>query len=140
VNKAFKGKIINALRRLSFSYPPRNNVKKRQQVGPATFECETCLIWIYEGSRDISSHLEKLDSEPPNGIAKGRTNMDHKEPVVPLENFKRGSWDWDQFINRMFCEEEGYQLLCSECHEDKTKEEDRIRKNIRQNKLTNKKN
>ena len=138
MNKQFKGKIINALRRLSFTYSPRNNAKSRQKVGPATFACEHCNIWIYEGSRNIDTQLDKLELKPPNGIIKGKTNMDHKEPVVPLESFKRGSWDWDQFINRMFCEESGYQLLCSSCHKVKTQKEDEIRKNIRQNKLTNK--
>lgn len=138
MDKKFKGKIINALRRLSFTYPPRNKVRKRQQVGPATFECEHCNIWIYEGSRDIDTQLEKLDSKPPKDLIKGKPNLDHKTSVIPLEGFTRGSWDWDEFINRLFCEEEEFQLLCSDCHDIKTKLEDEIRKEYRQKKLTKK--
>lgn len=136
MDKKFRGKIINALRKLSFSYPPRNKAKKKQQVGPATFECEHCGVWIYEGSRDIASQLEKLDSEPPKGIIKGKANMDHKNSVIPLESFTRGSWDWDEFINRLFCEEEDFQVLCAGCHDIKTRLEDEMRKEYRQNKLT----
>jgi hypothetical protein len=139
VDKKFKGKIINALRKLSFTYPPRNKVRKRQQIGPATFECEHCGIWIYEGSRDIASQLEILDLEPPVDLIKGKPNMDHLESVVPISGFKKGRWDWDEFINRMFCKESGFQLLCSSCHDIKTNLEDEMRKEHRQNKLTKKK-
>jgi len=138
MDKKFKGKIINAIRKLSFTYPPRNKVRKRQQIGPATFECEHCGVWIYEGSRDIDTQLEILDLEPPVGLIKGKVNMDHKESVVPLTGFSRGSWDWDEFINRMFCEETGFQALCSSCHELKTGDEDEKRKQYRKNKLTDK--
>lgn len=132
----FKGKIINALRKLTYSYPPRNSAKKRQKRGPNTFECEHCSIWIYEGTRTIDKQLEILAVSPPNGLVKGRTNMDHKEAVVPLSGFLRGSWDWDEFINRLFCAEEGFSLLCVECHDIKTKLEDEMRKEYKQNKLT----
>jgi len=139
MNPKFKGKIINAIRKLSFNYPPRNSVKKRMKRGPATFECEHCSVWIYEGTKDLSKQLETLDCKPPKALVKGRTNMDHKEPVVPLESFKRGSWDWDEFINRLFCEEEGFQLLCAKCHDIKTKEEDKKRAEYRKSKKLNKK-
>jgi hypothetical protein len=136
MEKKFRGKIINALRRLSFTYPPRNKVKNGQKVGPATFECEHCNIWIYDGKKDIDKQLEILDCKPPNGLIKDKTNLDHKDSVIPLESFSRGSWDWDEFINRLFCEEEGFQLLCSSCHDIKTKLEDGMRKEYRQKKLT----
>jgi 5-methylcytosine-specific restriction endonuclease McrA len=50
--------------------------------------------------------------------------MDHKIPVVdPQEGFTT----WDSYINRMFCPEENFQVLCSPCHDTKTKSEDHIR-------------
>lgn len=130
----WKGKIISAMRKLSFSYPPRNAVRKRQQVGPATFECEQCGIWVYEGTRELSQHLEKLPKSPPKGLIEGKINLDHIEPVIPLESFSRGSWDWDEYINRMFCEESGYSAVCKACHDKKTKKEDEIRKKYRKSK------
>lgn len=134
MDKKWKGRIINSLRKLSFSYPPRNAIRKQQQVGPATFECEHCGVWIYEGSRELSQQLEKLPQKPPNNIIKAKACLDHKEPVVPLESFSRGDWDWHEYIERMFCDAEGYQLICKACHDKKTKKEDEIRKKYRQSK------
>ena len=131
MDKKWKNKIISKLRNLSFAYPPRNKVKKRQQVGPATFECEHCGVWIYEGSRDLEIQREKLDKDPPVDLIDDVPKMDHKEPVVPLEGFERGLWDWHIYMERMFCEAEGFQLLCSSCHKIKTDLEDEMRKNYR---------
>ena len=127
----FKGKIISSLRKLSFTYSPRNDAKKVQKKGPNTFECEHCQVWVYEGTRDIAKQLEILDCEPPNGLIKGKVCLDHKSSVIPLEGFTRGSWDWDEFINRLFCEQEGFQTLCSSCHDIKTSLEDEMRKEYR---------
>lgn len=135
MDKRWKGKIINSLRRLSYSYPPRSAAKNKQKVAPATFECEHCGIWVYEGSKN----LEKLDLEAPKGLTKGKVNHDHIEPVIPLDNFKKGDWDWHEYIERMFCDDTGYQILCKPCHDIKTKKEDQIRVKNRQKSLTKKK-
>lgn len=53
-----------------------------------------------------------------------KVQVDHIDPAVPLEGFT----NWDSVINRMFCEKDGFQILCLECHASKTKEERIIRK------------
>ncbi len=123
----WKGKIINALRRLSYSYPPRNEAKTRQKVAPATFECEHCQTWVYEGSKT----LDKLDLTPPKLLIKGKVAIDHKSPVIPLKSFKRPPWDWDEYILRMFCDDSGFQILCKSCHDKKTKQENEERRKKR---------
>lgn len=49
---------------------------------------------------------------------------DHINSVIPLTGFD----SWDKVIERMFCEIEGYQALCKDCHKIKTKEENKIRR------------
>lgn len=45
--------------------------------------------------------------------------MDHIEPVVP-----ESGWDsWDGYIERLFCNEDGYQVICKSCHKKKTASE-----------------
>lgn len=52
--------------------------------------------------------------------------VDHIKPVVdPIDGFK----SWDEFIDRLFCEKENLQALCSTCHKSKSKQEKEIRKN-----------
>lgn len=51
--------------------------------------------------------------------------VDHIEAVIdPLIGFV----SWDDTINRMFCEKENLQVLCMDCHVNKTAEEKRIAK------------
>jgi len=46
--------------------------------------------------------------------------VDHIEPIIdPVIGFV----SWDETINRMFCEKENLQTLCTECHKAKTANE-----------------
>lgn len=51
--------------------------------------------------------------------------VDHIEPAVPVTGFT----NWDEIINLMFCEKEGFQVLCKSCHQVKTSKERELRKN-----------
>lgn len=54
------------------------------------------------------------------GNKKPNVFVDHIEPVV---NPETGFVSWDEYIERLFVEEDGLQVLCKECHDKKTKEE-----------------
>ena len=46
--------------------------------------------------------------------------VDHIVPVVdPVTGFTT----WDDFISRLFCDKDNLQVLCTECHKIKSKEE-----------------
>ena len=64
--------------------------------------------------------------------------VDHVEPVIPLD---REFSSWDDFVDRLFCDEDNLQVLCSykikdkgkhgdklSCHHQKTQEERKLRK------------
>lgn len=51
---------------------------------------------------------------PATGI-----EVDHITPVVGAEGFTT----WDSYIERMFCDKEGFQVLCKPCHQIKTQQE-----------------
>lgn len=123
MDKKTKNKIIAAMRKLTFSYKPRSEAKNKQKVGPATFQCESCGIYIYEGTKS----LEKLDPElvnNPNGLVCQKSHMDHKVPVLdPII----GWVSWDSYLERLFCEASNFQCLCKSCHDSKTYLEDQLR-------------
>ena len=50
---------------------------------------------------------------------------DHIEPVVSVED---GFIDWNEYIKRLFCEADNYQVLCVACHGIKTENERKQRK------------
>ena len=63
---------------------------------------------------------------PKKGNKRRRNNaaVDHIDCVTdPAVGFV----DWNTHIERLFCELEGFQVLCWECHEAKTAEERKIR-------------
>lgn len=51
--------------------------------------------------------------------------VDHIEPIIdPAVGFTT----WDDVVNRMFCEKQNLQCLCTECHKAKTAQERAIAK------------
>jgi len=60
-----------------------------------------------------------LEDFPAKGV-----QVDHILPVVPLFT----PYTWDEVIKRMFCEIEGFQVLCRPCHKIKTNAENAKRK------------
>lgn len=64
-----------------------------------------------------------------NNLFKGvDVQVDHIDPVVSVEH---GFIGWDVYIERMFCEADGYQVLCKTCHSLKTANERKARKDNR---------
>jgi len=111
----FKSFIISLLRRGTFKYIPRREAKKKRR----------CIIGKYKNGKDRYGyqcdccHDKFMDKD---------TIMDHIDPVVDP---KVGFVDWDTYITRMYPQEEGWQLLCSKCADEKTRKENEIRKNTR---------
>jgi 5-methylcytosine-specific restriction endonuclease McrA len=53
-----------------------------------------------------------------------KVQVDHIEPVVSAKGFTT----WDDFIDRLFCEQENLQVLCLTCHKKKSALETQQRK------------
>lgn len=105
--------IRGGLRVLSRKYPQRYEALKRAFIG---------------------KRLDKITGKMSNryrcaGCAKmfklTDVQVDHIDPVVSV---KDGFIDWNIYISRMFCDADGLQVLCSECHSIKTKNEREQRK------------
>lgn len=101
--KAF---IVSTLRRASYRHPARNESLKRAKIDRNQYKCNCC--------RGVFPRKE--------------VQIDHIIPVVdPIVGFV----SWDEYINRMFCPVEGYQILCITCHDNKTDEEKLLKKKYR---------
>lgn len=91
------------LRRASLVWKPISECKKRAKIPysgdnkrrKVSYVCESC-----KGEFDSKS-----------------VSVDHKLPIGSLQNYS----DLPQFVERLFCEIENLQLLCSDCHSVKTK-------------------
>jgi len=132
-----RARITNALRALSRSWTGRSIAKAKRKVAPATYECDHCKVWIYEGKSKKS--VEHICLELNKRVIMDRPHMDHNSPVVPLEGWDDYNHFKNSIIDRVFCDESNYNLLCPECHAKKTAEETQIRKKHRQSRKASKK-
>lgn len=105
--------LIPKLRRLSYQWPPRKWAQTAARVERGKYKCELCS-GIF-GPREIS--------------------LDHKEPVIAVD---KGFVDWNTYVERLFCEFENWSVICNNCHDKKTEQENIQRKQylieIRENK------
>jgi 5-methylcytosine-specific restriction endonuclease McrA len=97
-----KSYVIAALRRASYAWGPRNEAKKAAWMERGVYRCAVC----------------------GKGFKTGQYVMDHVFPVVdPVLGFT----GWDDYINRMFPDASGFQVLCLEDHKLKTERENQGR-------------
>lgn len=98
----FKNWLIAQLRRLHYKWPSQSNAKKIARVSRGIYQCALCNSML--GNKE--------------------TRIDHISPVVdPGKGFE----GWDTYIKRLFVTTGEYQILCVECHKNKTLEENKKR-------------
>lgn len=97
----FRRFVISALRRAKWpvKYEALNAACRGTEINPKTgrkrkiYACAACNGRF--GAKDVQ--------------------VDH---IVPVQ--AGGSKDWESVVERMFCELDGFQVLCSECHDSKS--------------------
>lgn len=111
--------VKNALRIATYKWPYFNMALTRQRKDRGLYECESCKSCF--GPKEI--------------------NKDH---IVPVIDVQKGFTTWQDYIDRLFVNSEGIQILCLSCHTSKTGVENEIRRKYGQkeikikNKLTKK--
>lgn len=106
----FNSFIKGGLRQLSYRWGPIHKVKKAAWVERGVYQCK---------GYKKRTHKVPCTVKNDKGVRKNNVFVDHIDPVVPSSGFK----SWDSVISRMFCEADGFQLLCTQCHKEKTKDE-----------------
>lgn len=100
--------VVGALRRASIRWPPRNEALKRARVDRGLYKCSSCQ----------------------QTFKKQEVHLDH---VIPVISPQCGFIGFDDFIEKLFCDVNGFQILCKYCHEVKTMLEDELRKQFKNN-------
>lgn len=109
----FASFIKSALRAASRRWPQKHEALKKACVGKRLNKATGKDIFHYKCA--ACANLFKAAD----------VQVDHIDPVVSVE---RGFEGWDVYIERMFCEADGYQVLCKPCHSIKTANERKARK------------
>ena len=93
----FFGFIRSALRSAFQKWGPKHEAKRLARVSRGQYKCAAC------------------DGIFPNG----EVEVDHRVPCGSLKRYD----DLPGFVERMFCEVQGFQVLCKDCHYHKTQNE-----------------
>lgn len=104
MDKKLQAKIIAHLRRIGFYNITYKDAMKSANIGFGEWQC--CKCKMIGTRKDLHG--------------------DHREPVIFPET---GFVDWNTYITRLF--ENQIQPLCTNCHAEKTKEENQRRKETR---------
>jgi len=116
--KAF---VINGLRRLHSRWLPKNIALEQAKTSR-----EFTLVKPKDRSRIA------YECFICKGVFRSKEiNVDHIIPVVDPES---GFSTFDDYIERLFVNVEGYQILCIECHKIKTLKETNVRTETRRSK------
>ena len=99
---------MSVLRKASRFWAPARECLTKARIARGIYKCQMC-------SKIVNNKEIKID---------------HINPVIPIEGFKA----WDEVVERLFCEEDGYQAICKDCHDAKTKKENDQRKAFRKEK------
>jgi 5-methylcytosine-specific restriction endonuclease McrA len=98
------------LRQLTRRWAPISSVKTKARTRRGFYECAICKEEVPYTTKDGRKRVQNVV-------------VDHIEPIV---NPETGFTTWDDVINRMFCEEDNLQVVCKQCHDEKSAEEKRI--------------
>lgn len=108
--RSLRSIILSGLGKAWIYWPPRLEAKKRAKhlIKKGWYVCDMC-----KGERE-------------------RIEIDHKIPCVkPAEGFTT----WDAYITSRFVETaDALQALCHECHKEKSKKENQLRREIKKGK------
>lgn len=104
----YRAFVVGALRSATRRYPPRNAALQKAYVDKRISKRSGRLAKHYKCAK-----CRKLFTSTD-------VQIDHIEPVVDP---KQGFVSWDVYVERMYCEEDNFQVLCKPCHKIKTKEE-----------------
>lgn len=102
-NSFIKGQLRSATRK----WAPFSDALKSARLRRGEYLCNGC-------KEEVPASIVVNGKRVKNAL------VDHIEPIVDPNV---GFTTWDEFIDRLFCEEDNLQVLCHECHTEKTNEE-----------------
>jgi len=111
--------VIWSLRKASYRWPPRNAALREAACTKAQY--------AKKPGEKVSKLVRNFYRCEKCRLVYARTgvSIDHIKPVVDP---KKGWQGFDEYIARMFVGVSGFQILCTRCHDEKTKRENKIRK------------
>lgn len=111
----FRSFILSALRNASRFWKPKMACIRKAKVAYNSYKCSLCWqVWP-----------SKLPPLPWKKRKRQNIVADH---ILEVVNPDTGFTSYDNWIERCFVEEEGFQALCYKCNYEKTQENQKLRR------------
>lgn len=121
---------IQAVARKLFRWSPlKKEAENLCRIRKYFFSCYICSKIFYKPNPKVLKRdedkfladLMELDAE------ESKMALDHIDPVVPVTGFT----NWTEWFDRLWCDINNLKMACKKCHDKKTKEENKLRKEYR---------
>lgn len=112
----FRSFIKGNLRRATQKWKPIHDCLRDARVSRGLYLCASC-------KKHIPTTIKTDEGKRVKNV-----HVDHIKPIIDPAI---GWTNYDDMIERMFCEADNLQVLCNECHKKKTDEEKAIAKSRR---------
>lgn len=110
--------LVPKLRRHSFTWRPRKEAQDRARI-------ELPPKLKKDGTPGKKPQVRYRCNHCDEVFKSTEIVLDH---VIPVVEPKTGWKGWDAYIESLFCDSDGFQVLCVPCHDIKTDEENKERK------------
>jgi hypothetical protein len=91
----------------------RSGLRRKFMSWPANYQCRNTVRRKYEGPNPRQK-FEYLCARCASWFMQKETNVHHKEECGQLKAFS----DLPGFVERLFCEPEGLEVICKKCHKE----------------------
>lgn len=127
-----KGRVLGMCRKDYKKSPMFAAAEKKAFLGKTVYKCMLCDYKVYTGASQ--KNYEALLEEYPNLVRGSKSKClqtDHIDPIVPYDSTTK-EMSLDDLLPRIYCHEDNLQVLCKQCHKEKTAKEKTIRAKYQQ--------
>ncbi len=115
----FENAIMSCIRKAFAHYSPKYyEVWERSRVEEDTFK--------KDGDVSAKKAVFRVCNVCGKKVKNDQADVDHIHPVIPVGK-TRHDLSWDEVVNRIDCDIENLQVICDDCHSEKTKAERKLR-------------
>lgn len=126
MDKKLRTRITNLMRRDLKKTVMYSNAKSRHFKGKTVYMCPVCNKHFYTGASQKNFEALCEEYEDLVRCKEKELHMDHVTCVVPYDR-EFHDMTLDEIAERVYCNEDNLQYICSECHKEKTSKESTIR-------------
>lgn len=137
MDKKLRGRLQAIIRKDFKKSELYSNAEEKARIDVKVHQCQSCKKYMYTGvsEKNFEAFKDKYEgivaaevTRSKSGAKRAKTmyEIDHVDPVIPYDRYYY-EVDMEEFVERTHCSIENLELLCKECHKEKSAKEKTIR-------------